>query len=275
MRAPEARGVPPGGLAWLGLVVALSPLLFDLARHWLAEPWALPFAVFAPLLVQAIHTDPSIARPRRAGLLLLALALALEFVTAGGGMPRYGRPAIPLGVLGMALLLGRPSVARALVAIWLAPIPHALQTRLLPGLEATLDGLAALLGLPLGVEKHLLAAPAGFLEVSGADSGIVLAGLLAGLGWYAAATAGASVRGAAAAALRWALWAPFVQGATWGLVLALLTAGADPELARVVLTALPPLTVFVGAAAWLRRRASACADSLASPALSSRQGSAA
>jgi hypothetical protein len=250
----------PASLAWIALAAALSPLLVDLAQHWIDEPWALPSAAFLPLWLRCAYTDASPPRPRWDGYAWLALALALEVVAVGGGMPRYGRPAVPLAVLGLARVLGHPTPARALVALWLVPVPWVLQQASQPALEALLGAGVAALGLPLRVDREAdaLAGAAGVLPVSAADSGLALAGLLAGLGWYAAASSGASLRAAACAALRRAALAPALQAAVWAAAIALLSAGAIAP-ARSLLAGLPLVVVF--AFAFWGRDASAASRS--------------
>jgi hypothetical protein len=227
---------------WLGLAAALSPVLADLAQHWAAEPWARYSAVFVPLALSLAWSDAPSRRPRADGWLWIALALALALVSAGGGMARLGRPAIPIAVLGLARVLGRPAPVRAALAVWVVPLPNALLQATSPGLEwlvgAGLARAAAGLGIPLQWVQTRdfvgLTAPGGSLALGGVQGGLPLVALLAGLGWYAAARHDAPLRAAARRALRWAPWGLVVQAAAIALAAVLLAAGS-PGAARGLL----------------------------------------
>jgi hypothetical protein len=216
---------------WVALCAALSPSLVDLARHWVEQPWALPSAIFAPLWLLVTLRDRSPRRPHADGYLLLALGLAVALGCAGGGMVRLGRPGIPLAILGLSRVLGRPTPARALVAAWMVPVPDALLNALSPGLESAIAAAAVALARGFGVDASftdgLLAGPAGALALGPADGGIPLAALLGGLGWYRAASSGASIGAAAVAALRSAPWALPVQIVALCLACGLALAGAS------------------------------------------------
>lgn len=229
-------------LLWLGLGVALSPSLMELARHWLAEPWSRYAALFVPLWIACARADTGPARPRPAGHLLLALGVAWAAIAVGGGMGRFGRPGIALAVVGLAAVLGRPSLARALLAAFAIPVPSAILDRV-PGVErisaALVAGGADALGLALawrpaleGVE--LVAGGGQVLALGPENGGLPLAALLAGLGWYAAAREGASPRQAARAAVRRAAWAIGLQPLAIVVAGGLLLAGA-PGLAKGML----------------------------------------
>lgn len=244
--------------------VALSPLLVDLARHLGAEPWARYAALFGPLLLWAAWSDPLRSPPRADGLLWLAAGVALAFVAVGGGMPRLGRPAIPLAVVGLARLLGRPSPARALLALWIVPVPTVL-TRAAPQLQIALGELVERWAGGLRLERagdHVsLVAAQGALPLLPSDGGIPLAALLAGLAWYGAARRGGSLAQAAGQALRWAPWALPIQVLALALAVGLLQIG-QPAAARAWLDhGVWALVAAVGLArlhgAWRPKRAQA------------------
>ena len=153
-------------------------------------------------------------------------------------MARLGRPGIPLAIVGLARVLGRPTPARALVAAWMIPVPDVLTDALAPGLESAVGAGAAALARGFGLDASFasgrFSVPAGTLVLEAADGGLPLAALLAGLGWYQAASSGSSLRAAARAALRTALWALPAQAAGLSLACGLAIARA-PTLARAVL----------------------------------------
>jgi len=216
---------------WIALCAALSPSLVDLGGHWAARPWALASAIFAPLWLLATLRDRSPRRPHADGYLLLALGLVVALGCAGGGMARLGRPGIPLAILGLSRVLGRPTPARALIAAWMVPVPDALVNALSPGLESAIAAAAVALARGFGVDASFtdgqLAGPAGALVLGAADGGLPLAVLLGGLGWYRAASSGASIGAAAVAALRSAPWALPVQIVALCLACGLALAGAS------------------------------------------------
>jgi hypothetical protein len=96
-------------LLWSTLVLAFSPLLVDLSAHLRARTWANYGLLFVVLLVVLARREPSRGLSHRDGYWLLAAVLVLQAVAVGGGFARWDRLAIPLGVLGLARLLGRPS----------------------------------------------------------------------------------------------------------------------------------------------------------------------
>ena len=223
---------------WVALLLALSPSLVDLAAHWVAQPWARPSAIFAPLWLLSVWRDRSPRRPHRDGYLLLALGLGIALACVGGGMARLGRPGIPLAMVGLARVLGRPALSRALVAIWMIPVPDAITNALSPGLEAVVGMGAAALARGLGVGASFadeqLVGPAGPLALEPADGGLPLAAMLAGLAWYRVASSGAPLGATAHASLRAIPWGFAAQAVGLGFACAIAIAGA-PGPARDLL----------------------------------------
>lgn len=234
-------------LLWSAIAVALSPVLRDLGAHVIAHPWAGYCAVFPVLLVLAAGHWRRRDRPRGDGYLLLAAGLVIELVGIGGGIDRLARPALPLGVIGLARLLGRPPLAVALLALGMVPVPTFVLRPVAGMVGPALAGLTAIacgsLGLSLRAQGATLTSVSGAIELGDGDTGVPLAVLLAGLGWYAGLRR-ASVdlpphgsqsllRQSAGTALRWAPWAVPIQiGAVLaaGMVLALGGPGFSPML---------------------------------------------
>ena len=223
---------------WIALLLALSPSLLDLAAHWVAEPWARPSAIFAPLWLVSALRDRSLRRPHVDGYLLMALGLAIALASVGGGMTRLGRPGIPLAMVGLARALGRPALPRALVAAWMIPLPNFITHALSPGLEALVGKGAAVLAHALGLHVSFadgqLSGPAGALALEPADGGLPLAAMLAGLAWYRAASSDAPLRAAARAALRAAPWGLAAQTVGLCIACALAIAGAPGTAADIL-----------------------------------------
>ena len=225
-------------LLWSTLALAFSPLLVDLSAHLRARPWANYGLLFVVLLVVLARRESSRAAPQRDGYLLLAAALVLQAVAVGGGFVRWGRLAIPLGVMGLGRLLGRPSPRVAALAFWAIPLPNFIVDAGSPLLERLwLEGAATLLA-PLAtivVEGTKATAPHGVLALDAVSGGLPLAALLSGLGWVSALGAWRGVGGALRTAALWGLAALPLQALCVLVALALSVAGA-PRAAQAWLS---------------------------------------
>jgi hypothetical protein len=212
-------------VAWFAFVVALGPLWSDLVSHALAEPWARGSFVFAGLLgVHALleRRGSAVALAPRLGLAVVVFAAIYAVLFIGAALPRFARPAIPIGAIGLAVAYGRPSPAVAGLSLWMLSLPEFL--------------LAA--GHPLPAELWLQAgsalAPVGRelpFPMEAMDSGLGLAWLCMGLGYHAALRLRRPPLDRAVAAVVGALAAPLLQIA--GFSAALWAAGAP--LASVLL----------------------------------------
>jgi hypothetical protein len=234
-------------LLWAALAAALSPVLADLARHLAATPWARYSVVFLFLTIRAALRDTTWASARGDGFVLLFLALGFEVLTVGGGIPRAGRVAIPLAVLGLARTRGYPRLAIAALIAWCVPVPNALVTMASPRLERGLAfasvGLWRDFGLALRLEGAQVVARQGRLALEAADGGIPLLALLSGMGWYAATLRGGRLGNSIGTAGVWAFSAlPLQIGAVF-LAVGVAGLGA-PEAARLGLSYVP----WIGAA---------------------------
>ncbi|MGH0031809.1 MAG: hypothetical protein ACQGVC_18630 [Myxococcota bacterium] len=211
---------------WLALGVALSPALFDAGALAVREWWARGSVVVALLAVFAMCEAHEPQRPGRhaaVGLGLVALGVAWTLVAAGGGMLRLARPAIPIAVLGLALLLGRPAGLRAALLFFAVAPPKTLMDAL-PGLHDLAGRLPASDGGP--------GDGGGFAEgLVSADGGLPLVVVLAGVGAFLGVRRGGSLGQVARRAVRCGLLALPIQAAALLLAWALWRAG-QPELAR-------------------------------------------
>ena len=243
----------PGLVLWCSLFVGLSPTLLDLARHWLAEPWALPFACFVPLWLLGVRSGRQPARPRPLGVLLLVGGLLLAAFAATSGSTRLGRYGVPASVVGLAMWLGTPATVRALITVWWIPMPNVVQASLFAPLARVAEWIAIRVALwtggePLFAARQLLPSidP---VRIGPEDVGVQVCWLLAGVGWYAAARRGADVPQAAGFALRSALLGVPLQVVALAIALALAWVGSS-YAARVWLDLFLPLVAFC-ALAWL------------------------
>ena len=71
---------------WGALLVAFSPVLVDLGRHWFHSDWARYSIVFVPLLVWAVRRSPAQEPRRGLGWTLVAFSFVIELVAAKGAM---------------------------------------------------------------------------------------------------------------------------------------------------------------------------------------------
>jgi len=251
----KLRATVPIGevLTWLAFVVALSPVLTDLTRHAVTHPWARYSLIFFPLLIFASFTDQSKAKPRGSGYLLVLVALVIVFLGAAGGQEfiRFARSSIPLGVVGIALIFGRPSLAIALLSLWAVPLPNAALNLVEPALHKVLVSSAMFVGGPISSIDAMHADPLGRVAdqpIQGFESVLVFIFVMAGLGWYAGVrkrfriarcAMGAAVFGSAGALFVWLV----------GLI-AVLSHFDNPSELRLPLwtTPLTSFTIFVGIA---------------------------
>jgi hypothetical protein len=197
---PRSRAATAGWIA-AALAFALSPVLMDLIHHLVEQPWARYALIFPPLVVwRLVRAEPTPISPRL-GCALVVVALAVELVAVGGGVPRFGRPAIPLAIAGLCRAFGLAAWPTILLACWCVPVPISLVSSL-PLVEGSSRLAAALLGgVSLqGGSPPTLVAEAGALVLRPHDGGLPLAGLLSGLGWLVALRAGRGLGGCARAA---------------------------------------------------------------------------
>lgn len=266
-----AHGPPTRGgrslLLFAALAFALSPVLLDLARHVALEPWALYGAVFPPLLVGAALREGASPPAPRLGWALVAGALVLEIATVGGGVVRFGRPAVPLAVVGLCRALGVASWRTALLAAWIVPIPYfVVGAGGIPLAETwaaiSRAGLAAV-GLDLALRPTadglaLVGAAGGALALRPEDGGLALAACLSGLGWRAGLREGAGWGSCALRASLYALVALPLQLLGVALAAAALAAGLEGLAAGLL--PLAPWVAGAGFAAARLLRARAAAE---------------
>ena len=243
----------PAIALWIALFVGFSPTLIDLVRHWTSEPWAAPFAGFVPLWILAMRSHTQRARRRPLGLVLVVSGLLLATFAATGGVTRWGRFGLPIAVFGLALWLGTPPAARAMLVAWWIPLPHFIQSTLFMPLSRSAEWLAIQAqtwtgGAPLFAGKQMLPAIDG-VPIGPADLGLQSCWLLAGVAWYAGTTSGFDLRRTAGLALRAALLGIPIQILAL-LVVVPLTFLGSALLARDFLDLVVPL-VALCALIWL------------------------
>jgi hypothetical protein len=207
------RGIG-GGLSlaiWLLLTVAFAPTALDLVRHCATHLWAFYSAVIFGLFAwEAVRADAECPR-LFPGLSLVSAALLLEAVLVAEPWTRWARPALALGMMGVASTLGRPPRRYALLALWAIPVPTALMR---PGLYL--------------LERLIAATPLAATQPLGPEAtGLPLAALLSGLAWYAAAREGNEIATAARFCASAAAAGLAIQGTFLVIALASASLGAE------------------------------------------------
>lgn len=247
---------------WLGLALAFSPAILDLAAHWRDEAWARSSVLALYFVARGSEGRPADPPRRLQGFAFLAAGLLVQMGALAAGPESLARVGLALGLLGLALLLGRPPLRLALLFLALVPVPFALQRALDPLLRAPLETAAAAVASGLGpaTEAAALGLSQGerFLRIHPPDLGLPLMALLAAAAWACASrlqvapgrALGASIAAGAAGGFG-------IQLA--GLVAAaLLLASLGEEPARRFLEQAPPLfaaVLAVGGLELTRRRA--------------------
>jgi len=207
--APARQPLLSNAVLLCAVGFAFSPVIVDLARHLVADPWSRYSAIFLPLLVVTAAREETTPPPHRAGYAWLVLGLAIALIAVAGGEPRFGRVGLPLGIIGLCRARGFGSWRTLPLAFWIVPIPNALNSLGSPEIETLYLRLAAavtgVFGSTIAIEQATASAGGAVLELSGADAGLSLVALLSGLGWYASLRARSDLLACLARALGWGL----------------------------------------------------------------------
>jgi hypothetical protein len=208
----------------LALLVALSPSLYDLARHWVAHPWARYSLGFIPLFARVLVSDTR-RPPRRAlGLLLIGVSVLGQMLAEVAAFPTVARPLLPTALIGGVLFTGIASPRTALLAFWLVPVPSVLMAQLGgDALAAKLADVAATavtgFGATVIASEGALRTAASSIAVPAQWGGSLLLVQLTGLAWYVGIRRGLSARATAIALVA-------AAAAAGPLQLGFITAGA-------------------------------------------------
>jgi hypothetical protein len=178
--------------SWVALGVAFLPVFAGLVRYFADTPDYRNFLLAPLLLLLCAWRGPAqVAVPHRDGLLLLFVAVALQFVGIASQTVFIGRLGLALAVIGMARWLGSPKLSVALLALGAIPIPVAAVSFTTPWLETLWAGAATqfvqLFGGDVSVSGPLFRSSAGRLERMPSDGGLPLLRALIALGWYSGA----------------------------------------------------------------------------------------
>jgi hypothetical protein len=223
--------------SWFVLGVAFLPVLTGLVRHLTDTPHQRSFLLAPLLLLLCARRGPSQAvAPHRDGLLLLFVAVALQFVGIASDTLIIGRLGLALAVVGMARWHGSPKLSVAILAFGAVPIPFATIVYTTPSLESLWGSAAAqfiqLLGGEVSGVGPLFRSPAGRLDLVATDGGLPLLRVFIELGWYSAARQGLPCRALLGRAALGAVLAGPIQLIGITIALFLLTFGLT-DVARV------------------------------------------
>ena len=243
---------------WIALIIAFAPVVVNLGANLVVSPAAYP-TLIAPLLI-AFCVARGIGRGvsrRSSGIVLLFLGVALEFVGVVGNSWSIARFGLPIAILGIARWTGMMSLAVAALAFWMIPIPDFIIGFTTPNLESALLKATVAVAQPIGIYVNAVGPVASTaahkFEMHPHDTGIRVAFMLSGFGWFVAAVRGARPIRLAANAGCFALLAIPVQFVAVLFALVLLSAGW-PDAAEAWLLHGVGLAVAVGAASYLRAR---------------------
>jgi hypothetical protein len=256
-------------LLWMAALVAVSPVLSELARS-LFEIDGSPSILLAPGLVALLAWRAGLPRGDRhpTGALLAGLGLVLVWAGLFAEIPSLARLGLPAVAVGTALATGWPAFPVALLACWMVPPPTSVLVQFSPWLEAAVAGVAAsplhAMGLAVEPSGPVIRVGAERVELTAFQSGIPMAMLLAELAWYAVLRRGRAFWRGVATAAGCALLALPVQVAVALVAIAVLAA-AEPRSARLWLDFGGPLTVAVAGLAWIEWSASRRADPGSAP----------
>ncbi|MCH2187890.1 exosortase/archaeosortase family protein [Myxococcota bacterium] len=171
-------------LGWITLAIGFSPVLLE----WWAYAWAPDTRLF-PLLVPfaLIYWARSISKPMTPrpalGTVLIGIGLVLELFGILAETWTVARLGAPLGVIGMAIWLGRPSPRLLGLLFFAVPIPVFVVDLTTPQLESfyaktAIIGLREGLGLDLTSSGPLIQSGDQILELTAPDSGLSTALIL-------------------------------------------------------------------------------------------------
>ncbi len=186
-------------LIWLGLTAASSPALVSLALKIQAEPthrYTLFVWLLLGILLLRRSPDPepphpphsSHSRRPRLGWSLLALGFMAQLLGAASSSGFIAQCGIPVSILGVGLILGRPGLATLLLTFGLVPVPVFVFAIGSPGIESRIadatSGLFALLGWPIAAGGPLLQFEGRRFELFTSDAGLLTAICFAELAWF-------------------------------------------------------------------------------------------
>lgn len=242
------------GLYWIGLAIASSPALVGLSERLVAEPihrHSLLVGLLVLLLGTSGRSDAArggVPHPRVGGGLLV-LGFALQLVGAAAAAGFVAQLGMAVCILGLGLLLGRPSLALLLLCFGLVPVPAFVHVAASPNAESWLgEAMGTILraiGAPVEGGGPLLLMDGRRFELVGTDAGLVTALCAAEYAWYAGACRGLELAQLVRRALAAAAVAVALQPILVLVCVATLPLGR-PELGRFVLTHGVPL----GLAGW-------------------------
>lgn len=238
-------------LLWCGLLVAFSPVVQNLAANLRDHPGKRYVVLPILLMGLLLRKDPGSKSDTRTGLgrVLLLVGLAAQVTGIAASSWSLARIGLPVAMVGMAFITGRPAISVIVLAFALVPIPTFLQNLASPQVESILAkvsaGAYAWLGVDLEAHGPFVQQDGVRFQLVAADNGIVTLSVFVQLGWYLALRAGSALRESVARAARWGLLGIVLQPVFVLLCVAALPLG-DRDLGRFCLTHGPWLVLGFG-----------------------------
>jgi hypothetical protein len=200
------------------------------------------YTLLAPVLIGLlIHQNPQLRSETRPalGVAMLILGLVAQVVGIAGGSWSIARWGLPVAMLGVCLITGRPAVGVTALAFALVPVPGFIRMMGSPQIESLLGAASAdflgLLGVTIETGGPLLLHDGRRFELLGTDNGIATAIVLAEVGWYSAIRNAYSLMQGLTRTIGFGLLAVIVQPIAVLACVATLPLGV-PEWGRFVLT---------------------------------------
>ena len=177
---------------WVALALALSPTLYEWARHLAADD-SREFSSLLPVLLMILANRllPA-AEPKRSpvwGITMITGAIALQMVGILADSWTLARLGIPIACLGMAQRLGYPHPRSVFLIFFAVPLPTSIISLTTPWLESsyvwpTAELLNRVFGAGLSTSGPLLLWSGSFFELSAPDGGWITSLILVQLVWF-------------------------------------------------------------------------------------------
>ncbi len=176
-------------LLWFALAIAFSPVLLDMAQHWLAEGWARYSLPFVVLLLICIADDAPQRPMRWPAAIMICTGLLSQLVAIVASVTFLARPGLALCVVGLILLRGTASPRVAVLALWFIPVPFFVMREsggaaVAHELYEIATASIASLGGNVEIEGRRVVMESGHLTIRPQQAGLSLIMQGLGLAWY-------------------------------------------------------------------------------------------
>ena len=177
---------------WFALALALSPTLYEWARHLAADD-SREFSSLLPvvLMILANRLLPRLEpkHSRAWGITLITGAMVLQMIGILADSWTLARLGVPIACLGMAQILGYPQPRSVLLIFFAVPLPTSIMSLTTPWLESSYVWPTAELfnqgfGAELSTSGPLFLWSGNFFELGAPDGGWITSLVLVQLVWF-------------------------------------------------------------------------------------------